>query len=107
MSLSIARRSEAERADFALMVPRTHGEALGFAPDGRTVTMLPGGMAVHAVAVCGEEQYEQPEIIFRPILAFAREHRFRAAGPLWGCMLLVDCSGGRRRHYYDTYMPVL
>ena len=107
VSLSIARRSGEERADFALMIPRAQGEARGFAPDGRAVTLLPGGMAVHAVAVCGEEQYEQPEVIFRPILAFAREHRFQPAGPLWGCMLLVDCSGGRRRHYYDTYMPVL
>ena len=107
VSLSIARRSDAERPGFALMVPRERGKALGFAPDGRVVSLLRGGMAVHAVVACGEEQYDQPKVIFRPILAFAREHRFRAAGPMWGCMLLVDCSGGRRRHYYDAYMPFL
>ena len=107
VSVSIARRRDGERADFALMIPRAQGEALGLAADSPAVSALAGGMAIHAVVACGEEQYDQPDIIFRPILAFAREHRFRPAGPMWGCMLLVDCSGGRRRHYYDTYMPFM
>ena len=38
------------------------------------------------------------------ILTFAREHRFVQKGTMWGSMLLVDCSGGVRHHYFDTYM---
>ena len=57
-----------------------------------------------ALVSCGEEQYETPEVIFKPILSFAREHRFVQKGIMWGNMLFVDCSGGVRKHYYDTYM---
>ena len=56
------------------------------------------------IVTCGEEQYDDPDVIFRPILAFAREHRFVQKGTMWGSMLFVDCSGGVRHHYYDTYM---
>ena len=70
------------------------------------VTMVQGEAQIvdaHHVS-CGEEQYDDPDVIFRPILAFAREHRFVQKGTMWGSMLFVDCSGGVRRHYFDTYM---
>ena len=68
------------------------------------VRIVSGGMALHAVVVCGEEQYDDPDVIFRPLLAFAREHRFAQKGMMWGTQIFVDCSEGIRRHYYDTYM---
>ena len=61
-------------------------------------------MALHAVVVCGEEQYDDPDVIFRPLLAFAKEHRFSPKGMMWGAQIFVDCSEGIRRHYYDAYM---
>ena len=54
-----------------------------------------------------ERVRKRPEVIFGPILSFARMHRFTPSGAIWGSMLLVDCSGGKRKHYYDTYMPFL
>lgn len=72
-------------------------EALG-------VRRIPGGMALHAVVVCGEEQYDDPDVIFKPLLAFAKEHRFSPKGMMWGTQIFVDCSEGIRRHYYDAYM---
>ena len=49
---------------------------------------------------------EQPGVIFRAIEGFAREHRFRQSGGMWGSVLFVDCSDGVRRHFYDTYMRI-
>lgn len=66
--------------------------------------VLSGGMALHAVVHCGEEQYETPDVIFKSVLNFAREHRFAQAGALFGNVLFVDCSGGKRKHFYDVYM---
>lgn len=107
VSLGIVKRPEDERAGLSLLIPQERAGDYGFEPDGRTMQMLPGGMALHAVVHCGEEQYERPEVIFGPILSFARAHRFAPCGAIWGSLLLVDCSGGARKHYYDTYMPFL
>ena len=74
--------------------------------DGKNVHLIPGGMALHAIVVCGEEQYEHPGVIFKPVRDFAREHRFEQRGTMWGRMIFVDCSNGTRRHYFDTYMPL-
>lgn len=104
VSLSISREKDAGRACMGLMVPAARAEALGLKADGRLVQFVPGGMALHAFISCGEEQYDQPDVIFRPILAFARAHRFVQKGTMWGNQLVVDCSGGVRHHYYDTYM---
>ncbi|MCI7736171.1 MAG: MerR family transcriptional regulator [Clostridiales bacterium] len=107
VSLGIVKRTEDERAGFSLLIPQERAGDYGFEPNGKTMQILSGGMALHAVVHCGEEQYERPETIFGPILSFARAHRFTPCGAIWGSMLLVDCSGGARKHYYDTYMPFL
>ena len=104
VNLSIVRRQQDEPAHFALMMPAQRAEELGFDKEADVIQSVSGGMALHAFVPCGEEQYETPEIIFRPILSFAREHRFVQKGAMWGNLLFVDCSGGIRRHYYDTYM---
>jgi len=104
VNLSIVRMQQDEPARFALMMPAQRAEELGFDKEANVIRRVPGGMALHAFVPCGEEQYETPEIIFRPILSFAREHRFVQKGAMWGNLLFVDCSGGVRRHYYDAYM---
>lgn len=106
VSLSIARREGDARAGFALMMPEVRAKEFGFSADGGAVHAVRGGMALHAVTHCGEEQYDNPDVIFRPIEAFAREHRFTQKGTMWGNVLFVDCSGGIRRHFYDTYMII-
>ncbi len=106
VSVSIVRRAGDARADFALMMTAARARELGFEADGGAVYAVEGGMALHAVTHCGEEQYDDPETIFGPIEAFAREHRFACKGAMWGNVLFVDCSGGRRRHFYDTYMLI-
>ena len=103
VSLSIVCEQMEERASFALMMPAERAAELGFDPE-CLVRHVPGGMALHAVVSCGEEQYETPEVVFKPILSFARDHRFVQKGVMWGNMLFADCSGGVRKHYYDTYM---
>ena len=104
VSLSITRGETDEKAVPSLIISKRRAQDFGLAADGRTTFHVPGGMALHAVVACGEEQYEDPDVIFRPILAFAREHRFTQKGTMWGSMLFVDCSGGMRKHYFDTYM---
>ena len=104
VSLGIARAPERERADIVLLIARDRAQEYGFEPDGKNVFLIEGGIALHAVVSCGLEQYDTPDDIFRPILQFAREHRFTPKGPLWGSTLFVDCSGEKRRYYYDTYM---
>ena len=104
VSLSIYQDEGAEHAAMGLMLPAARAEDFGLREEGHAVRRIPGGMALHVFHPCGEEQYEHPEVIFRPIAAFAREHRFRQKGTMWGSQLVVDCSGGVRRHYYDTYM---
>ena len=104
VSLSIVSENPDERALLALMMPAERAVELGFDKEVSVMRHVPGGMALHAVVPCGEEQYETPEVIFKPILSFAREHRFVQKGAMWGNMLFVDCSGGVRAHYYDTYM---
>lgn len=106
VSVSIVRRAQDARADFALMMPAQRARAFGLAQEGGAVHGVKGGMALHAVTHCGEEQYDNPETIFGPLEAFAREHRFAQKGAMWGCVLFVDCSGGRRKHFYDTYMII-
>lgn len=102
--LSICKDQPARPACPALMTFADSGREFGLKPDGRNVFLVPGGMALHAVVVCGEEMYETPDVIFRPVMAFAREHRFVQKGTMWGNMLLADCSGGVRKHYFETYM---
>ena len=104
VSLSILCRRAGERPGFALMMPAQRAQTYGFCEDGALVHSVKGGMALHAVVHCGEEQYETPEVIFRPLVNFAREHRFEQIGALYGNVLFVDCSGGIRKHFYDTYM---
>ncbi|MBQ4265325.1 MAG: MerR family transcriptional regulator [Clostridia bacterium] len=105
VSVSICREARAERAISSLIVPADRAKDFGFEADNRNVRRIPGGMALHAIVVCGEEQYDNPDVIFKPIQAFAREHRFVQKGTMWGRMIFADCSNGVRRHYYDTYMP--
>lgn len=104
VSLAICREQEAEKAGPALIIPASRAGDFGIDAQEKGTCLIPGGMALHAIIACGEEQYEEPDVIFRPILAFAREHRFVQKGTMWGSMIFVDCSGGVRRHYYDTYM---
>lgn len=104
VSIAICREMGETRAWPTLMISAERAQDFGLETDGRIVRHVPGGMALHAIVICGEEQYDQPDVIFRPILAFAREHRFAQRGTMWGSMLFVDCSGGVRKHYYDTYM---
>ena len=104
VSLSICREPTDEQAVPSLIISARRAANCGIDADGCVTRHIPGGMALHAVVACGEEQYDDPDVIFRPILAFAREHRFVQKGTMWGSMLLVDCSVGARRHYFDTYM---
>lgn len=104
VSLSICREIDDVHAVPSLIIPASRACDYGIEADGRLSRLVPGGMALHAIVACGEEQYADPDVIFRSILAFAREHRFVQKGTMWGSMLFVDCSGGIRRHYFDTYM---
>ena len=104
VSQSICRETTDEQAVPSLIISASRAADYGIEADGCVTRRIPGGMALHAVVACGEEQYDAPDVIFRPILAFAREHRFVQKGTMWGSMLFVDCSGGVRRHYFDTYM---
>ena len=106
VSVSILKETRDKATSFALMLPLRRARELGLCEMEAGVRVIPGGMALHAVTACGEEQYEQPGVIFRPIEAFAREHRFRQQGGMWGSVLFVDCSDGVRRHFYDTYMRI-
>ncbi len=102
--VSICKGEKEQRARCALTIPMGRAQDFGLSMQDTGVSVQRGGMALHAIVACGEEQYEQPDVIFRPILAFAREHRFAQKGTMWGNQLVVDCSGGVRRHFYDTYM---
>lgn len=104
VGLSICREPGEERAVSSLIISARRAADCGLTAEDGVARRIPGGMALHAVVTCGEEQYDEPDVIFRPILTFAREHRFEQKGTMWGRMLLVDCSGGVRRHYFDTYM---
>lgn len=104
VSLAICREIDDERAVSSLIISVRRAADCGLSADDSVARSIPGGMALHAVVACGEEQYDDPDVIFRPILAFARAHRFAQKGTMWGRLLLVDCSGGVRRHYFDTYM---
>ena len=104
VSLSITRGEADEKAMPSLIISKKRAQDFGLSADGQTTFEVPGGMALHAVVPCGEEQYADPDVIFKPILSFAREHRFTQKGTMWGSMLFVDCSGGVRKHYFDTYM---
>ncbi len=104
VSLAICREKTDDHAVPSLIIPASRAEEYGIETDGKVTRPVAGGMALHAVVACGEEQYADPDVIFKPILAFAREHRFVQKGTMWGSMLFVDCSGGVRRHYFDTYM---
>lgn len=104
VSLGIFKGEQAEHGAYALMIPAERAEQSSLPMDERLVRRIDGGMALHAVVSCGEEQYENPDGIFEPILRFAHEHRFEQKGAIFGNLLFVDCSGGVRRHFYDTYM---
>lgn len=104
VSVSICKEEHAAHGVYALMIPLSRAVDYHLPQDGKTVSRIPGGMALHAITFCGEEQYENPDVIFAPILRFAHEHRFEQRGTMFGSVLFVDCSGGVRRHFYDTYM---
>jgi len=104
VSLAICRLPDAPKARCALIIQARRAKAFGLEQNERTVRVIPGGTALHAIVACGEEQYHDPDLIFKPILEFAQKHNFIPAGPLWGSMIFVDCAGGVRKHYFDTYM---
>ncbi|MBQ2948523.1 MAG: MerR family transcriptional regulator [Clostridia bacterium] len=104
VSVGICRDKDMEHALEGLVISAARAEEFGLDAGAPGVRFVPGGMALHAVALCGEEQYTDPDVIFKPLLAFAREHRFVQKGMMWGAQIFVDCSEGIRRHYYDTYM---
>ena len=106
VSVSILSRADEKDAEFALMLSAQRAKDVGFDADGVTTHRVKGGMALHAVVYCGEEQYETHDVIFGPIVNFARDHRFERCGALFGSVLFVDCSGGIRKHFYDTYMII-
>lgn len=107
VKLGICRDKTEERAVHALIVAARRAEEYGLVTDAPGVRLIPGGMALHAVVTCGEERFDDPDVIFGPILAFAREHQFAQKGTMWGSVLFADCSGETKRHYYDTYMTFL
>lgn len=102
--VGICRNTDMEHAMQGLVISASRAEEFGLDETALGVRRIDGGMALHAVVMCGEEQYNDPDVIFRPLLAFAREHRFIQKGMMWGAQIFVDCSEGIRRHYYDTYM---
>ena len=102
--VSICRSPDEDHARSALSIPLRRAKDFGLDTEKPFIFTVPGGMALHAIVTCGEEQYEKPDVIFSPILDFAKEHRFQQKGIMWGNQLVVDCSGGIRRHFYDTYM---
>ena len=104
VGVSICRDTDMDHARQGLVISVSRAEEFGLEETSPGVRLVSGGMALHAVVVCGEEQYDDPDVIFRPLLAFAREHRFAQKGMMWGTQIFVDCSEGIRRHYYDTYM---
>lgn len=103
-SVAICREAGKERAAHGMAIGAARAGDFGLDEGAPGVKKITGGMALHAIVVCGEDLYDQPDVIFRPILSFAREHRFVPRDMMWGTMLFVDCSGGTRRHYFDTYM---
>lgn len=103
-SLSICRDTRMEQAVQGMVIGVDRAKDFGLDADAPGVQIIPGGMALHAIVVCGDDQYENPDVIFKSVLAFAREHRFVQKGMMWGRQIFVDCSEGIRRHYYDTYM---
>ena len=102
--VSICHEQEEQCARFALTIPLSRAKDFGLDESHSAVTRIHGGMALHAVVACGEEMYDQPDVIFKPVMDFAKEHRFIRKDMMWGNQLVVDCSGGIRRHFYDTYM---
>ena len=103
-SISICRDEDMKRAQMGMVVSVSRAQACGLDEHASGVRRIAGGMALHAIVVCGDEQYENPDIIFKPVLSFAREHRFTPKGMMWGSQIFADCSEGIRRYYFDTYM---
>lgn len=106
VAVSILSWDADDPAGFALMLPKKRAQDYGFVEDGKFVREAPQGMAIHAIVTCGEEQYENPEMIFQAVKNFAREHHFERSGAMFGNVLFVDCSDGTRKYYYDTYMMI-
>ena len=104
VSICICRDMQMEQGVHGMVVSAGRAEEFGLSETALGVRRISGGMALHAIVVCGEEQYDDPDVIFKPLLAFAREHRFTPRGMMWGAQIFVDCSQGIGRHYYDTYM---
>ena len=104
VTLCICRDPQKMQAVQGLSIEVGRARDFGLDEEALGVRRISGGMALHAVVVCGEEQYDDPDVIFRPLLAFAKEHRFSPKGMMWGAQIFVDCSEGIRRHYYDAYM---
>lgn len=106
VAVSILSWNAEDPAGLALMIPQNRARDYGFTSDGKFVREVPQGMAIHAIVTCGEEQYENPEMIFQPVKNFAREHHFERSGAMFGNVLFVDCSDCTRKYYYDTYMMI-
>ena len=103
-SVSICRDQNMARAALGMVVSASRARECGLDEHACGVRKIEGGMALHAIVVCGDEQYENPDVIFKPVLAFAKEHRFMQRGMMWASQIFADCSEGIRRHYFDTYM---
>ena len=103
-SISICRDRHMNRAQLGMVISASRAKACALDENACGVRRIEGGMALHAIVVCGDEQYENPDAIFKPVLSFAREHRFTQKGMMWGSQIFADCSEGIRRHYFDTYM---
>ena len=104
VSVGICRESGMDHAREGLIISAGRAKEFGLDENAPGVRRIPSGMTLHAVVVCGDDQYENPDMDFKPIQAFAREHRFTPKGMMWAAQIFVDCSEGIRRHYYDTYM---
>ena len=85
-----------EKAAPTMIIPASRARDYGIEADEKVTLSVPGGMALHAVVACGEEQYMDPDVIFCPVLAFAREHHFVQKGTIWGSVIFADCSCGGR-----------
>lgn len=104
VSVGICRDISKNCAAPGLVIAAERAEEAGLSAQEPGVCVIPGGMALHAIVACGEEQHEHPDMIFAPVLAFAREHRFAPKGMMWGAQIFADCSCEKKIYYYDTYM---
>lgn len=104
VSVSICWEQQTAQPVFTLIISAERAADVGIDVQAEYVRRIPGGMALHAIVECDEKEHAQPDRIFRPLQAFAREHRFVQKETMWARLIFADCSGGGRRYFYDTYM---